>query len=439
MDPDGDSQPTQQATQNVVDPRRLGKQNSGFSDDDISDIVCLLLPYSDSARREVSKIALRSSRHMVARDDADNVDIDYALEDDAERFELTPRSAGEHAIVLRLSADVKNPLQGFTFGRNASRCDICFTNDPHKRLSNIHFRIYLNEYGVLMLEDQSTNGTIVDGTLLRAKSRPREETKRTLTSGTKIQILMHAEGLDLEFLVRIPRREGEYERAYRENLISYMHRLQSMYNRVGQIGKGAFATVYKVTSKFDGKPYAAKELDKRKFMKNGVLDQKVENEMNIMQKIEHPHIVSYIEHLDWDDRLFIIIMEYVPAGDLGRFITDRGPLPEITVKEMSRQLIDALGYLHTNNITHRDVKPDNILIQSHQPFYVKLTDFGLSKMVDNEQTFLRTFCGTLLYCAPEVYTEFAEYDEYGRRHPRNKHRRQPYGQRPSPVSCEDWN
>lgn len=122
-------------------------------------------------------------------------------------------------------------------------------------------------------------------------------------------------------------------------------------------------------------------------------------------------------------------MEYVPAGDLGRFITDRGPLPEATVKEMSRQLIDALGYLHTNNITHRDVKPDNILIQSYQPFYVKLTDFGLSKMVDNEQTFLRTFCGTLLYCAPEVYTEFAEYDEYGRRHPRNKHRRQPYGQR----------
>ena len=64
------------------------------------------------------------------------------------------------------------------------------------------------------------------------------------------------------------------------------------YNRVGQIGKGAFATVYKVTSKFDGKPYAAKELDKRKFMKNGVLDQKVENEMNIMQKIEHVSLLS---------------------------------------------------------------------------------------------------------------------------------------------------
>lgn len=59
------------------------------------------------------------------------------------------------------------------------------------------------------------------------------------------------------------------------------------YNRIGQIGKGAFATVYKVTCKFTGEPYAAKELDKRRFMKNGVLDQKVENEMNIMQKVQH--------------------------------------------------------------------------------------------------------------------------------------------------------
>lgn len=62
------------------------------------------------------------------------------------------------------------------------------------------------------------------------------------------------------------------------------------YNIVRQIGKGAFATVYRVTSKFDGRPWAAKELDKRKFMKNGVLDQKVENEMKIMQRVKHVSI-----------------------------------------------------------------------------------------------------------------------------------------------------
>lgn len=59
------------------------------------------------------------------------------------------------------------------------------------------------------------------------------------------------------------------------------------YSKTGTIGKGAFATVYKVTSRFDGTPFAAKELDKRRFMKNGQLDQKVENEMRIMQRVSH--------------------------------------------------------------------------------------------------------------------------------------------------------
>ena len=59
------------------------------------------------------------------------------------------------------------------------------------------------------------------------------------------------------------------------------------YNRIREIGRGAFATVYEVTLKLTGQPYAAKELDKRKFMKNGILDQKVENEMRIMQRLKH--------------------------------------------------------------------------------------------------------------------------------------------------------
>lgn len=142
-----------------------------------------------------------------------------------------------------------------------------------------------------------------------------------------------------------------------------------------------------------------------------------------------PNIVKYIEHLDWNDRLLIIIMEYVPNGNLGTLIGKYRALKEDIVQEMASQMLSALAYLHANNITHRDVKPDNILCQSFHPFSVKLTDFGLSKMIDTEQTFLKTFCGTLLYCAPEVYNEFAEYDEYGHRHPRNRQRRRRLGQR----------
>ncbi|KAL2017830.1 hypothetical protein VTK56DRAFT_1632 [Thermocarpiscus australiensis] len=498
MDSFGDSQPTQ-ATQNVVDPRRLGRQNSGFSDEDIADIICILLPYSNVAREELRRIAAENSQHMVGRDSVDGLDLDYQLEDDARNFATVQPDVGEHHIALRFSARVKDPLQGFTFGRNPNRCDICFRTDPNRRLSNIHFRIYLNEWAVLMLEDQSTNGTVVDDTLLKMKGNSPGETKRTLTSGSKIKILMPDEGMDIVFMVRIPIRDGPYQEAYQRNLDAYManrarlavdanativpgpgghvdifkpaaprhlavpapnannrivaRRVQledgrvrhgsragseglprpwngsNKYNRVCELGRGAFATVYKVTMKLTGQPYAAKELDKRKFMKNGIVDQKVENEMRIMQRVQHPNIVRYIEHLDWDDRLLIIIMEYVGGGDLGRLIAENGPLSEGDTKTIAKQLLDALGYLHDMNITHRDVKPDNILVQSLRPFVVKLTDFGLSKMVDNEQTFLRTFCGTLLYCAPEVYSEFAEYDSRGRRHPRNRHLRPNTGQR----------
>lgn len=314
-------------------------------------------------------MALRTSQHMVDADEAAHPDL-QALEG----MSHMPHLVGEHAIVLRLSAQLKNPLLGFTFGRNQSKCDIYFANDPHRRLSNIHFRIYLNEYGVLMLEDSSMNGTVVDGHMLKSKegkgARPGDKKlpkQRTLIPGSQVKILMAEREDDLNFILQIPRREGEYEEAYRKNRVRYMKTLQALraqddavdvgktitpgpgghvsqhdsvlgwrhrtdpeqvnlfpgnenrrttprqrrlelpddptqedlgrlprewngsgkYNRVGRIGKGAFATVYKVTSKFDGRPYAAKELDKRKFMKDGVLDQKVENEMKIMQRAKH--------------------------------------------------------------------------------------------------------------------------------------------------------
>jgi hypothetical protein len=335
------------ATQPTVDPRREGKQNSGFSDDDISDIICVLHPLSVQARKEVRRLAAEDGPFVVGKNEMRRVDEDYYLEDDARRFEMAPPNSGNHVIVLKLSSPMKNAPLGVLFGRNPARCDVCFADDPLRRLSNIHFRIYVNEYGAVMIEDQSTNGTIVDGTLLKGRADDAKHTKRVLSSGFKINVLMHHENMDLEFLVRIPRRDGDLDTAYKAKLDTFFAQLGAMdqeqdntktigpgpagppnlfaadaqppprrplpngngrsevkqpviqerrcldwngsdkYNRVAMIGKGAFAVVYRVTDKFDGLPYAAKELDKRRFMKNGVLDQKVDNEMKIMQKINH--------------------------------------------------------------------------------------------------------------------------------------------------------
>ncbi|CAL3966291.1 unnamed protein product [Diplocarpon coronariae] len=457
------------ATQIVTDPRRLGLPGPGLSNEQLADLCCILHPSGRPACLAAAYIHEERPEYTITN--ANNVHIreKVSAQDNytfAEEFAAGGLVACD--LALCLSAPLKDPVSGFQFGRNASRCDFVLgRNEESKRISNIHFRIYINEYGIMMLEDQSTNGTAVDGVLLRGKEKENGlQYRHTLSNGSVIKLTMTPPEQDYQFTVRLPQRDALSDREYEKNLTAFFLRNANLraqyearvvaggikrklpdlfprnsttqsnpsspigsrkvnkewqggskYNQIGILGKGAFAVVYKFTEKFSGMPYAAKELEKRRFMKNGILDEKVDNEMKIMRRIKHPHVVQYIEHVDWEDYLYII-MEFVPGGDLGTLIAKQGHLQELDVKTMAKQLLSALKYLHDGGITHRDVKPDNILISSRNPFHVKLTDFGLSKMIDSEETFLRTFCGTLLYCAPEVYSEYREYDETGQRHRR---------------------
>ena len=98
-------------------------------------------------------------------------------------------------------------------------------------------------------------------------------------------------------------------------------------------------------------------------------------------------------------------MEFVSLGDLTAYTSDDRVMHEHMGQQVAAQMGKALQYLHRQDVVHRDVKPDNILIANHNPYIFKLSDFGLSKVVTKED-YMRTFCGTILYCAPEIYPSY---------------------------------
>ena len=443
-----------QNTQGVLDPRRLGRNNSGISEADISDVICVLHPCSPAAFKVVAETAQSSPRIVFQNENFDDYGdgVTLSVLREKETFILhEDAQSSAMDLALRFSARVKNPHLGFVFGRHPVSCDIVLAQDTYKRVSNMHFRIFINFSGVLMLQDMSTNGTIVDDVVLKSKMS-RDPQTRMLNPGSIIQILSPKTDEMVKFIVRIPSREG-YAQEYQSKVQSYLQKVNiaelqfknqnvttrgtaatqirtqgstsikapviqnqfgmhwsggEKYNVVGRIGKGAFATVYQLATKAEGQLYAAKELEKRKFMKNGILDRKLDNEMQIMKAVSHQNIVRYVEYQDYANHMYII-MEFVPGGDLQEYLAHMGPLPEPVAKRMAAQVLDALAYLHKKKITHRDIKPDNILLADLEPdtFTIKLSDFGLSKVVqDNADTFLKTFCGTLLYCAPEVFPHY---------------------------------
>lgn len=121
-----------------------------------------------------------------------------------------------------------------------------------------------------------------------------------------------------------------------------------------------------------------------------------------MRNLQHPNVIKFVDYHDEGDHLYII-MDYARYGDLRKHLERYKTISEKTCRTLAQQVLSALAHLHSQKVTHRDIKPDNILISELDPLEVKLSDFGLSKMVKHEETFLKTFCGTLLYCAPEVF------------------------------------
>jgi len=172
------------------------------------------------------------------------------------------------------------------------------------------------------------------------------------------------------------------------------------------IGGGSFGQVFLVKNKFNKKLYAIKHMEKK------LLAEKLNNldgiykEIYIQSRIDHPNIlpILYVSETVSD---FDLVLEYAPYGSLFFFIRKNKRLNEPLTFSLFIQVVNAVYFLHKNNLIHRDIKPENILIFKNN--IIKLCDFGwCAKLEEGQQRV--TFCGTTEYMSPEL----VNHEEYSK-------------------------
>ncbi|KAJ9443936.1 hypothetical protein DIPPA_26162 [Diplonema papillatum] len=180
-------------------------------------------------------------------------------------------------------------------------------------------------------------------------------------------------------------------------------KVEDHYSIGDELGRGTFAVVKM------GVHFKTKEKVAIKIIDKNSLDVKIENlktEVRILMNVKHPNIVNLLDVFEDDDKLYLI-MELMTGGELFDKICNDYPngYSEKQASELSRQIIEAVKYLHGRGIIHRDLKPENLLFASpdDSSAQIKISDFGLAKIWSGD-TLARTACGSPNYVAPEVST-----------------------------------
>ncbi|XP_068612835.1 serine/threonine-protein kinase ULK3-like, partial [Brachionichthys hirsutus] len=170
-----------------------------------------------------------------------------------------------------------------------------------------------------------------------------------------------------------------------------------------RLGSGTYATVYKAYRKGDSREVVAVKVVGKKSL-NKVSTENLLTEIEILKTMRHPHIVQ-LKDFQWDADNIYLILEWCSGGDLSRSIRSRRVLPERVVRRFLQQIACALQFLHERNISHLDLKPQNILLSGS---VLKLADFGFAQYMSpwDEQSVLR---GSPLYMAPEMVCQ-RQYD-----------------------------
>ena len=165
------------------------------------------------------------------------------------------------------------------------------------------------------------------------------------------------------------------------------------------VGTGGMSSVYRAHDRLLERDVAIKVLHEQ-FTADGEYVERFRREARAVAQLSHPNIVTVIDRGEQDDRQFIVF-EYVDGENLKALIDREGPLPEREAIELALQVARALGFAHEEGLIHRDVKPQNVLLNDGRQ--AKVTDFGIARSLDvhGGLTQTGTVMGTSDYIAPE--------------------------------------
>jgi serine/threonine protein kinase len=164
---------------------------------------------------------------------------------------------------------------------------------------------------------------------------------------------------------------------------------------VRALGTGTFGRVFLARYKTVAKYFALKKLRKVDVHRLKQADH-VQNERSLLSRLTHPFIIRLYAAMQ-DERHLYMLMEYAPGGELFHYLRRAGRFSVDAARFYIAELVLALEYLHSFDVAYRDLKPENLLLDSEG--HIKLADFGFAKRVPN---LTYTLCGTPEYLAPEI-------------------------------------
>jgi serine/threonine protein kinase len=174
--------------------------------------------------------------------------------------------------------------------------------------------------------------------------------------------------------------------------------IRGRYKLIDERGRGSFATVYIARDLEDNRIYAVKVMH-LELSSDGELLARFQREAHILLNLSDSHIVRIFDYGN-DNNMHYIVMDYIDGQSLKYYMINQGPLEPLRALNYARQITEGLDTAYKQGVVHRDIKPQNILINSKD--MIKITDFGLARGRDTVTlTQSNVFMGTAYYISPE--------------------------------------